>query len=252
MSALAPAAPILDVRSVAVSYGRLQALAGVSLAVQHGEIVGVIGPNGAGKSTLVDVVAGRTPPSRGEVLLDGVSTYGLRAFRLARRGIARTFQIAHPFRDASALECVVVPALAHAGGLHAARERALEMLHVVDLAEHADVRAEHLDVARRKRLQVAQALALRPRLLLLDEIMAGLPPGEIDAFVALVRRINAAGTAVLVVEHVMRAIQALAHRIVVLHHGEKIADDPPDQVFRDPAVMKAYLGPRFGGSLGLA
>lgn len=252
MSAPASAAAILEVRSVAVSYGRLQALAGVSLDVAPGEIVGVIGPNGAGKSTLVDVIAGRTAPSRGEVLLDGVSTRGLRAFRVARRGIARTFQIAHPFRHASVLESVVVPVLAHVGELRAARERALEMLRLVALAENADTPAEHLDVARRKRLQVAQALALRPRLLLLDEIMAGLPPGEIDAFVALFRRINAAGTAILVVEHVMRAIQALAHRIVVLHHGEKIADDPPEQVFRDPAVMKAYLGPRFGGSLGPA
>jgi len=248
----APRAPILQVRSVVVSYGRLQALAGVSLDVARGEIVGVIGPNGAGKSTLVDVIAGRTAAARGDVLLDGASTRGLRAFRVARRGIARTFQIAHPFRDASVLDSVVVPVLAQVAELRAARERALEMLDIVDLAQHADEKAEHLDVGRRKRLQVAQALALHPRLLLLDEIMAGLPPGEIDAFVALVRRINAAGTAILVIEHVMRAIQALAHRIVVLHHGEKIADDPPDQVFRDPAVMKAYLGPRFGGSLGLA
>ncbi|HEX3465240.1 MAG TPA: ATP-binding cassette domain-containing protein [Candidatus Elarobacter sp.] len=248
MSAAQLAAPILEVRSVTVAYAKLHALAGVSLQVGHGEIVGVIGPNGAGKSTLVDVIAGRTAPARGEVLLDGVSTRGLAAFRVARRGIARTFQVAHAFREASVLDSVVVPVLAETASLRAAREHALEMLRLVDLAEQADARAEHLDVAQRKRLQLAQALALRPRLLLLDEIMAGLPPAEIDAFVALVRRINADGTTILVVEHVMRAIQALAGRIVVLHHGEKIADDPPALVFRDPAVMKAYLGPRFEAS----
>jgi ABC-type branched-subunit amino acid transport system ATPase component len=248
VSAAETEAPLLAVRSVVVAYGRLQALAGVSLDVRRGEIVGVIGPNGAGKSTLVDVISGRTAPSRGEVLLEGVATHGLPAFRIARRGIARTFQIAQPFRDATVLESATVPVLAEMRDVRAARARALEMLRLVDLAERAGALAEHLDVAQRKRLQLAQALALRPRLLLLDEIMAGLPPAEIDAFVALVGRINAAGTAILVVEHVMRAIQALAHRIVVLHHGEKIADDPPARVFQDPAVMRAYLGPRFGAA----
>jgi len=241
---------LLELRSVGVTYGRLRALHDVSLRIGSGELVGIIGPNGAGKSTLVDVIAGRTRASRGEVRLDGVALRGLPPFRIARMGIARTFQIGQPFGDASVLDSVVIGALASADDLRAARAFAREMLEAVDLAGRAGEAAERLDVGQRKRLQLAQALAMRPRLLLLDEIMAGLPPAEIDAFVALVARLNASGITIVVVEHVMRAIAALARRTVVLHHGELIADDPPEAVFRDPAVMRAYLGPRFQTTFG--
>jgi len=248
------AAPLLDVRGATKSYGKLRALNDVSFAIAPGEIVGLIGPNGAGKSTLVDVISGRTRPNAGAITLDGTDLLRLPAFRIARKGVARTFQIPRSFRDATVIETVMVGAL-NAGGEHrtsveGARELAQQTLRRVGLEQHADEVAERLDVAGRKHLQIAQALGLHPRLLLVDEVMAGLPPADVDAIVQLIGRLRDEGMTVLVIEHVMRAIAALADRILVLHHGEKIADDSPNAVFSDPVVMRAYLGPRFGGVPG--
>jgi branched-chain amino acid transport system ATP-binding protein len=243
---------LLAVRSIGKTFGKLRALHDVSFELAAGEIVGLIGPNGAGKSTLVDIIAGRAQPSHGEVFLDGASLKGLPAFRIARRGIARTFQIASPFRDAGVLDSVLVGALngradkrVHLAEANVAAHAALA---ACGLEEHAAEAAEGLDIAGRKRLQLAQALALNPRVLLVDELMAGLPPVELDRFVGLLAQVRSGGVAILVIEHVMRAIAALADRVIVLHHGEKIAENTPQEVFRDAAVMHAYLGPRFTGS----
>ncbi len=243
------ATALLQVVAVGKLFGRLRALHDVSFEVKFGEIVGIIGPNGAGKSTLVDVVAARTHPTSGRVRFDGREFGNLPAYRVARCGIARTFQVARSFPGASALDVVMIGALNGRHAIHpnlaSARDEALRALSRLGLAARVLEDSERLDIAGRKRLQIAQALAMNPRLLILDEVMAGLPPREIDAIARTIGEIRRDGVTIVVIEHVMRAIEALADRIVVLHHGEKIADERPEAVFRDPVVMRAYLGSRF-------
>jgi branched-chain amino acid transport system ATP-binding protein len=237
---------VLELDGVTKRYGSLAALNGVGFSVGEGEVVGLIGPNGAGKTTLVNVVSGEAPGWTGEIRFGGRSLRGLKPHRIGRLGVARTFQIAQPFTGMTVLENVVVGGLyGHEhGGVRAARGRAEELLAELDLESKADEPAESLTAPERKRLEIARALSTGPSLLLLDEVMAGLNASEVDLAVELVRKVRARGVTILLIEHVMRAITALADRVVVLHHGVKLAEGPTADVLADARVVAAYLGSR--------
>jgi branched-chain amino acid transport system ATP-binding protein len=237
---------LLEVADVRKRFDGLEALAGVSLAVAAGEIVGLIGPNGAGKTTLFHVISGFLRPDGGDVRLDGMSTRGLRPHQVCQRGLCRTFQIVKPFPALTVLENVRVGALARARTFEAATRKARDVLGLVGLADRADRPARGLTLADRKRLELARALATEPRLLLLDEVMAGLTPAETERVVELCRTIQASGVAILLIEHVMRAVMALSQRVVVIDHGRTIASGPPAQIAADARVVEAYLGEAYG------
>jgi branched-chain amino acid transport system ATP-binding protein len=235
-------AALLEVDGVVKRFGGLQAIAGASLRVDRGEIVGLIGPNGAGKTTLFQIVSGFLRPDAGRVLIDGRATTGLRPHAICRRGVARTFQIVRPFPALSVLDNVRVGALVRARRPAEATARARDVVALVGLEAKAAAPARGLTLADRKRLELARALATQPRLLLLDEVMAGLTDTETARIVELCRRIHAGGVAILLIEHVMRAVMTLSHRVVVLDQGRVIATGPPAVIARDPRVIEAYLG----------
>ena len=234
--------PLLEVRGLDKRFGGLQAVRGLDLAVDEGEIVGLIGPNGAGKTTVFNLLSGFLAPDGGEVRFRGRSTRGLKPHRLCRLGMGRTFQIVRPFPRLTVLDNVKVGAFARHVRPGAALERARAVLAEVGLAHRVDVPARSLTLPERKRLELARALATEPVLLLLDEVLAGLNPTEIDQIVPLIGRINARGVAILLIEHNMRAVMAVSHRVVVLCFGEKIADGAPAAVAVAPRVVEAYLG----------
>jgi branched-chain amino acid transport system ATP-binding protein len=234
---------LLQVAGLAKSFRGLKAVAGVSFEVASGEILALIGPNGAGKTTCFNLIAGALAPDAGEVCLGGRVVTGLRADQICRAGIGRTFQVVRPFAGLSVLDNVAVGALNVCRHVAEAKERARAVLDLLDLGRRADDPASALTLPDRKRLEVARALATGPKLLLLDEVMAGLRPTECDRLVEILAGLNRReGLTILLIEHVMRAVMKLAHRIVVLHHGEKIAEGAPEAVVRDPAVLDCYLG----------
>ncbi len=240
--------PLLAVQGVSKRFGGLVAVQDVSLELEEGEILGLIGPNGAGKTTLFNLISGTLAPSQGRIVFAGQEITGLPPHRICALGIARTFQIARPFARLSVLENVRIGAFLRHPHPDAAEARAREIVDRVGLGRYRDLPAAALTTAGRKRLELARALATEPRLLLLDEVMAGLTPTESQEFVALVRQIREEGITLLVIEHVMKAIMSLSDRVAVLHHGELIAVDPPDVVARDPRVIEAYLGEEFRAS----
>jgi branched-chain amino acid transport system ATP-binding protein len=239
---------LLEVRNLTKRFAGLVAVQDVSFEIRENEILGLIGPNGAGKSTLVGLVSGTLTPSAGEIHFEGRSLRALPAYQRARFGIARTFQIMRPFPGLTVLDNVAVGALFGKGkgesNLERAREVARHSLEFVGLAKHIQDRADELSGPGRKRLELAKALAMRPKLLLLDEVMAGLNHVEVDEVAGVIRKIQDQGISILVIEHVIRAIKTLSHRLLVLHHGEKIAEGQPDRVLADAAVVEAYLGKR--------
>lgn len=236
------AAPLLEVEAVTKRFGGLVANSAISFAVAPGEVVGVIGPNGAGKSTLFDVITGLHRPDAGAVRLAGQPITGLRPDQISRRGIARTFQKLRPFGSMTVRDNVMVGALLHTARLPAAQAEADRCLELVGLASHAGAFARQLSTGQRKRLEMARALATRPRLLLLDEVTGGVDQRSIPGLVALVGRLRDEGVSLVVIEHNMRVIMSVATRIVALHLGEKIAEGPPDEVVRDRRLIEAYLG----------
>jgi branched-chain amino acid transport system ATP-binding protein len=239
---------ILEIDHVTRRFAGLIAVNDVSFTLNEGEILGVIGPNGAGKTTLVSLISGTLAPSSGDIRFQGHPITSLPAFRRARLGIGRTFQIMRPFPGLSVLDNVAVGALfGHGKGtsdLQEARKKARRHLEFVGLDRFADQRADELGGPGRKRLELAKALAMEPKLLLCDEVMAGLNHVEIDEVIEVIRKVRGQGISILVIEHVIKAIKSLSDRLLVLHHGEKIADGAPDAVLSDKTVVEAYLGKR--------
>jgi branched-chain amino acid transport system ATP-binding protein len=233
----------LAVRGIGKSFRGLRAVSNVDFDVPAGAIHALIGPNGAGKTTCFNMIAGVFAPDSGDITLDKRPIAGLRPDQICASGIGRTFQIVKPFMGLTVEENVLVGALARTPDVSAARTQARQILYDLGLGDRRMVPAASLTLPDRKRLEVARALATRPRLLLLDEVMAGLRPTETDQMVAFLRELNArTGVTILLIEHVMRAVMALSQHIIVLHHGEKIAEGTPETVTRDPAVLEVYLG----------
>jgi len=234
---------VLSVENLSKRYRGLVAVNSLSFAVPDSAIVALIGPNGAGKTTTFNLIAGMTRPDSGEIKLDGVSLNGLPPHRICDAGIARTFQLVRPFARLSVEENVTIGCLHRERDVGAARREARTLIERLGLAPHRLKPAATLALPDRKRLEVARALGTRPKFLLLDEVMAGLTPNECDEFVAFFREINRDfRITILLIEHIMRAVMALASHVVVLNYGEKIAEGEPAAVVRDPAVVQCYLG----------
>ncbi len=239
----APETPLFAVDGLSKRFRGLVAVDRVSFEVATGEIFAVIGPNGAGKSTLFAMIAGALAPDSGTVTFAGARIDGLTPDAVCRRGVARTFQIVRPFPGLSVEENVTIGALLHRTDMASARAHARAVLERLDLVDKRAQPASALTLPDRKRLEVARALATDPKLLLLDEVMAGLRPSETDRMVAILKELNRdTGITILLIEHVMRAVMALASRVLVLHHGAAIAQGLPEAVVRDPAVIASYLG----------
>jgi branched-chain amino acid transport system ATP-binding protein len=239
--------PLLHLQNVTRKFGGLTALDDISFEIRPGEIVGLIGPNGAGKTTLVNLVTAVYGVTGGSILFDGQRIDGLKSHEISRRGIARTFQIVQPFPKMTVCENVAAGAL-FAGGaknLREAKEEAMEHLRFVGLSELAAQSASALTLANRKRLELAKSLAMKPKLLLLDEVNAGLNNAEINKALTLIRSLAERGITILIIEHLMKVVLALCSRIVVLHHGQMIAEGVSRDVVRNPRVIEAYLGAHF-------
>lgn len=236
---------MLEIRGISKNFGGLKAVDNISLSIAEGEIVGLIGPNGAGKTTLFNCIAGAFPPSSGQIKLRDHDLTGLSAHGVCRVGLARTHQIVKPFGGLSVLDNVIVGALNQTNDMKKARQIAEEALELTGLAHRALDQAASLPLPGRKRLEISRALATGPKVLLLDEVMAGLNPTEVEQAIVLIRRIRDSGISLLVIEHLMRVILSVSDRIVVMHHGQKLAEGLPDDIVKNPVVIKAYLGEEY-------
>jgi branched-chain amino acid transport system ATP-binding protein len=239
---------ILELKGVNKSFGGLKAVEDFKLSIEEGEILGLIGPNGAGKSTIFNCIAGVYPPTAGEIYFKGENITHQRPWDLCRKGLARTFQIVKPFSSRTVLYNVTVGAFATTGKRAEAERRALKVLRHLHMEDIRNVRAGNLTIAYLKRLEIARALATQPKILLLDEVMAGLRPTEVDEMVKIIKELRESGVTIFVIEHIMRAIMALSDRVAVLHFGKKIAEGTPKEVASDERVIKAYLGEEYGAA----
>ncbi len=241
---------ILEGKEVTVYFGGLAAVKDVDFDVRKGEILGLIGPNGAGKTTLLNLISGVYPLSKGQIIFKGERISGLQPHVIAHKGISRTFQVVKPFPGMTVRENVAVGAMYgsadHREDVTGAMKRANEIIEFVHLEKAADRRVEEVTLADRKRIELARALAMRPDLLLLDEVMAGLNPTEVESIMQLIRKVRESGVTILVIEHVMKAIMGLCDRVLVLHHGQRIALQTPSEIVNNEQVIKAYLGDRYG------
>lgn len=235
---------LLEVRALSRRFGGLHAVSDLTFSIRSGEILGLIGPNGAGKSTVFNLINGVFKPHAGNIMLEGADITGHPPHRVVRYGIARTHQIVQPLVEMSVFENCTVSACFGAANCSqmAGREIARDVLGLVDLEKQADVPAGQLTIASKKRLELARALCARPSLLLLDEVLAGLNPTEIEHMIGVLRSIHMRGISILIIEHLMQAIMNISHRVVVLNYGKKLAEGSPEEVVNNADVITAYLG----------
>jgi branched-chain amino acid transport system ATP-binding protein len=240
--------PLLEVSNVSKSFGGISAVKNVSLIIEEGEILGLIGPNGSGKTTLFNLINGIYQPSAGKIYFQGEDITNLKPHERCERGIGRTFQIVKPFLNMTALENVTVGVLFGGKGVRSeqdAKKKAWEILELVGIAHKALTPARDLTLTEQKRLELAKALATKPKLLLLDEVVAGLSPAAAMDAMNLVKAVHESGVTIFVIDHVLRAVMSFSHRVIVLDHGEKIAEGKPEEIASDRRVIEAYLGERY-------
>jgi len=237
--------PFLTVKNLTKRFGGLIAVKGVEFSVNPNEILGIIGPNGAGKTTLFNLLSGFYQADKGEIIFKGESVNGLRPYEICKKGIVRTFQVVRPFLELTVLENVLSGSFNRLNKFATAYEEACRVVEFAGLAEKRNFLGRHLTIADRKRLELAKAIATSPTVILLDEVMAGLNPVETTSVMELIRRLRETGVTIMVIEHVMRAIMALADRLIVLNHGVKIAEGSPRDIAKDGNVIKAYLGTEY-------
>jgi len=233
---------LLEVSGMTKQFGGLRAIDSLDLTIEKGQILGLIGPNGAGKSTAFNCIAGVFAPTEGVITFNNEKINGQKPWNLCKKGLARTFQIVKPFASKSVLYNVMVASFATTNSRTVAEEKAIKILESLSFADKKDILSGNLTIADRKRLEIARALATEPQLLLLDEVMAGLRPNEVDDMVEVLKKIRDEGTTIFVIEHIMRAIMALSDRIVVIQFGKKIAEGTPNEIANNENVIKAYLG----------
>ncbi len=250
MDSLNRGAIILEAKKVTKRFGGLIAVNEVSFALPEGRVLGLIGPNGAGKTTLFNAISGTYRPDGGQILFQGQDVTGFPPAEICARGIGRTFQVTKPFGNLTVLDNVMVGAFLHTSSMKLAREESWQVLRTLGLEKRALLAAKNLTIADRKRLELARALATRPRLLLLDEVMAGLNHSEMEEMMELLTQINASGVTLLIIEHVMAAVMRLSDVIVVMANGSKIAEGCPEEIARNEMVIKAYLGEEYQFATG--
>lgn len=233
---------ILEINNLTKKFGGLTALSNVSLNVEEGKVLGLIGPNGAGKTTLFNCISGLLPISSGEIKINGVSINKLMPHDIAKLGAARTFQFVKPFGNMTTLENVMVGAFLHTSDYNEAKKIATQVMETVFLQDLKNQQVKNLNLGQRKRLEIAKALATKPKLLLLDEVMAGLTPNEVQDILNVIRPINKTGVSILIIEHIMEAIMSISDSIVVINFGQKIAEGMPEEIKNNQKVIDAYFG----------